>query len=170
MKKDLQQILDKAKTRRKFFAEFFKKLKKFPKNQVDDLFHSEHATVFQRIDCLECANCCKTTSPIFTTTDIHRISRLFRQKPTAFIDQYLYRDEDGDYVLKSAPCAFLQEDNKCFIYNERPMACREYPHTNRKNMLQILDLTAKNAEICPAVTDILNRIIVKKETLPGEKR
>jgi Fe-S-cluster containining protein len=63
-------------------------------------------------------------------------------------------DEEGDWVLKTAPCHFLQDDNKCAIYEVRPLACREYPHTDRKNMQQILNLTLKNTLICPAVSRI----------------
>lgn len=143
-------------------AEILKKLHRIPKNQLDKRFHEEHEQVFKKFDCLTCANCCKTTSPIFTITDIQRLSKLFKQKPNSFIDQYLKEDEDGDYVLKSAPCPFLLADNKCFVYDERPMACREYPHTNRKNMQQILTLTVTNALICPAVEQIVSRILVKK--------
>jgi Fe-S-cluster containining protein len=67
-------------------------------------------------------------------------------------------DEDSDYVLKQSPCTFLGIDNKCSIYEYRPLACREYPHTDRKNMHQILDLTLKNTEICPAVARIVEEI------------
>jgi len=162
LKKELIDILKKSETRKKQQLALFKNLKRLPKNQVDSIFHQTHNEVFKKIDCLDCANCCKTTSPIFTTTDIQRLSKLFKQKPNSFIDQYLKVDTDGDFVLQSSPCPFLLNDNKCFVYEERPMACREYPHTNRKNMAQILDLTAKNADLCPAVAEILNRIMVKK--------
>lgn len=138
-------------------------LKNIPKNQLDELFHTEHEAVFKHTDCLTCANCCKTTGPRFTAPDIQRLAKLFRQPVSGFTDQYLRMDEDGDYVLQSVPCPFLLEDNKCFVYDQRPIACREYPHTNRRNMKQILKLTVKNAEICPAVDEILNRITVKKK-------
>ncbi|WP_332911960.1 YkgJ family cysteine cluster protein [Algoriphagus boritolerans] len=52
------------------------------------------------------------------------------------------------------PCPFLGADNKCLVYEDRPKACREYPHTNRKNMLGILDLSLKNTLVCPAVSKI----------------
>jgi hypothetical protein len=68
------------------------------------------------------------------------------------------REPDGSYVVASSPCPFLQSDNYCGIYDARPAACREYPHTNRKKMHQILDLTFKNASICPAVEKILQQI------------
>ena len=67
-------------------------------------------------------------------------------------------DEDKDYVLQSVPCTFLDSENYCTIYEERPKACREYPHTDRVNQQQIFRLTEKNADICPAVHDILRKI------------
>jgi uncharacterized protein len=60
--------------------------------------------------------------------------------------------------LKSSPCPFLDSDNYCRIYDDRPKACREYPHTNRKKMIQILDLTYRNTLVCPAVLEMLNRL------------
>jgi Fe-S-cluster containining protein len=54
----------------------------------------------------------------------------------------------------------LESDNACSIYEDRPKACREYPHTDRVKQAQILDLTAKNALICPAVGEIVARMEV----------
>ena len=134
------------------------KLKKTKPKDLDAHFHAQHEEVFAAIDCLDCANCCKTTSPIFIQTDIDRLSKTFRMKSSVFIDEYLFRDSDGDYVLKSAPCPFLGADNKCLVYEDRPKACREYPHTDRKNMLGILDLSLKNTMVCPAVLKIFYEI------------
>ncbi|MEZ4937727.1 MAG: YkgJ family cysteine cluster protein [Crocinitomicaceae bacterium] len=129
------------------------------KKDLDRLFHEEHHKAFEEIDCLKCANCCKITSPIFTTQDIGRIAKKFKMKESAFIAHYLRIDEDEDYVLQSSPCAFLNEDNTCFIYDFRPNACREYPHTDRKNMYQILNLTRTNSGMCPAVGKIVSEIL-----------
>ncbi len=98
-----------------------------------------------------------------TNEDIERISKSLRQKPQQFIDQYLRIDEDKDYVLKSVPCTFLDSDNKCFIYDVRPKACREFPHTDRKKFNQITDLTLLNVVICPAAYNIVEKM---KEKLP----
>jgi Fe-S-cluster containining protein len=137
---------------------FFDKLKlKKPKN-LDDIFHEAHEEVFAETDCLKCANCCKTTSPIFYQKDIERAAKAIRIKPGQFIEKYLRIDEDNDYVLQAAPCPFLDSENYCRIYENRPNACREYPHTNRKKMTQILDLTFKNTLVCPAVLKITERI------------
>ena len=79
-------------------------------------------------------------------------------KPGDFINRYLRMDEDGDYVLKSSPCPFLDSENYCSVYEDRPKACREYPHTDRKKILQINELTLKNTMVCPAVFEILERL------------
>jgi Fe-S-cluster containining protein len=133
-------------------------LKKRNPREVDDWFHSAHEEVFNTLDCLACANCCKTTSPIFYSTDIERVAKSLRMKPSEFIEKYLRVDEDKDYVLKSSPCPFLADDNYCSVYENRPRACREYPHTNRKKMVQIMELTHKNTLVCPAALEIVERI------------
>lgn len=137
----------------------FKRIKKKKPKNLDEVFHSAHEKAFDSIDCLECANCCKTTSPIFRDVDIKRISKKLKETPESFETQYLRKDEEGDWVLKSSPCVFLLADNTCFIYDDRPMACREYPHTDRKRMNQIMDLTMKNGEICPAVSKIIGEVV-----------
>jgi Fe-S-cluster containining protein len=120
-----------------------------------------HEEVFYKVNCLECANCCKTTGPLFTEKDIERISRHLRMKSSSFVEQYLYKDEDNDWILKQLPCPFLDAENYCMIYEVRPKACREYPHTDRKNFYQINDLTLKNILICPAVYQVVEKMIKK---------
>lgn len=138
---------------------FFRKLKQKKPKGLDAQFHELHEEVFGEIDCLQCANCCSTTSPIFRDVDIERISKKFRLSTGNFEKQYLRVDDEGDKVLQQSPCSFLGDDNKCFIYDVRPQACREYPHTDRKRMYQILNLTKKNMEICPAVSRIVQRML-----------
>ena len=151
----LKAKINEAKSQKKEIKKFIKKLKnKTPKN-LDTQFQNAHDTVFEKIDCLDCANCCKTTSPIFYDKDVERLAAHFRIKPIDFFNRYLKMDDDGDQVLQSSPCPFLVDDNKCMAYEARPKACREYPHTNRKRMYQILDLTEVNTRICPAVAEIV---------------
>jgi Fe-S-cluster containining protein len=81
-------------------------------------------------------------------------------RPAELIDRHLKLDEDGDYVLRVAPCPFLDlADNKCSVYEHRPRACREYPHTDRKNMAGILSLTERNTRVCPAVASIVRQML-----------
>jgi Fe-S-cluster containining protein len=155
---DLDRFKDLARTRVKDNKKFLDKLGKKNPRLVDEVFHAVHDEVFQEIDCLTCANCCKTTSPIFYQTDIERIAKYLRIRPGDFIEQYLRVDEDNDFVLKTVPCPFLDESNFCSVYEVRPRACREYPHTDRKKMVQIMDLTFKNSLVCPAVLEMIERL------------
>ena len=137
----------------------FEKITLKDKKKIDQIFKIEHQKEFENRDCLECANCCKTTSPIFRDKDIKRISSFLKIKERELINDLLFLDKENDYVLKNSPCSFLNHDNTCIIYNVRPLACKEYPHTNRKKMHQIIDLTLKNSTICPAVSNIISNIL-----------
>ena len=151
-------LLEKARSRKKQVKQLLSQLQKMPSKEVDTFFHVEHEAVFQEIDCLQCANCCKTTGPLFTQKDIERIAKYLKLKPGDFIEQYLRIDEDKDYVLKSTPCIFLDESNYCKIYSIKPKACGEFPHTDRRNVNEISHLTYHNALMCPAVYKILENI------------
>lgn len=160
---EYKTLLESAVSRKEELSKYFKILKKRKPKDLDDKFHQLHDNVFEKIDCLKCANCCKTTSPIFRDVDIDRISKKLKMSVREFQDVYLRLDEDQDWVLKSSPCSFLMEDNTCFIYDIRPQACREYPHTDRKRMVQILSITEKNALICPAVAEITKEMLRSKD-------
>lgn len=155
---DLQGFSKQSKTDVERNKKFLLSLKKKDPRKVDDAFHALHEEVFEEMDCLTCANCCKTTSPIFYDTDIERLAKELRIKAVDFADKYLKVDEDGDQVLKSSPCPFLGYDNYCSVYEARPKACREYPHTDRKKMVQIMELTHKNTQVCPAAFEIVERL------------
>ena len=150
-------LADKNKNENKALV---KKLKKNKPKNLDDKVHQLHDDVFEKIDCLDCANCCKTTSPAIYERDIDRLAKHLRMKPSKLIEQYLEKDTDNDYIFRSAPCPFLDHENYCMVYESRPLACREYPHTNRKRFYQVLDLSLKNTEICPAVADIFEHLKV----------
>lgn len=155
---NLDELKKKALNQRKSNRKLLNKLNKKKGNITDDLFQEAHESIFSCTDCLKCANCCKTTGPLFTNKDIDRIAKHFNIKPTKFISKYLHIDEEGDYILQSTPCVFLQEDNFCSIYDIRPKACAEYPHTDRKKQKQIFNLNLKNTEVCPAVFEIFEKI------------
>lgn len=155
---DPEQFTAKAKNKEQENKKFLGQLKKKDARKVDSAFHAVHQEVFESMDCLTCANCCKTTSPIFYQNDIERVAKALKIKPGDFIAKYLTVDEDRDYVLKSSPCPFLDNDNYCKVYDDRPKACREYPHTNRKKMVQIMELTFRNTMVCPAVYEMVERL------------
>ena len=155
MQDQIQNLPKRAKDKHKENKTFFTKLKKKPPKKLDYIMQDLHRKEFERTDCLACANCCKTTGPLFTDKDIKRIAKYFKMKEQQFIDTYLRIDEENDYVLQSVPCVFLGVDNYCSIYEVRPKACKEFPHTDRKKFHQISNLTLKNVAICPAAFNIV---------------
>jgi uncharacterized protein len=155
---DYQKKLLQAKKDKKKIKKVVSQLRKQRKGEVDKKIHRLHAEAFEKIDCLLCANCCKTTGPLFTKKDIITIAGHLKISEKDFIKKYLRIDEDHDYILQKVPCSFLGDDNYCTIYEFRPKACREYPHTDRANQLGIFSLTQKNAVICPAVADIFEQL------------
>lgn len=152
-----KQALNKQKEHKKFLDS----LKKKPPKNLDYLVQDTHDEVFEEINCLDCANCCKTTGPLYTEKDIERISKHLKLSISDFEKKFLRVDEDGDKVLQNLPCYFLNEDNTCLIYDVRPKACREYPHTDRKKIYQINHLTIKNTIICPAAYQFVERMMSK---------
>jgi Fe-S-cluster containining protein len=117
-----------------------------------------HEEAMEEIDCLACGNCCRTLGPMILPKDVDTMARALRLKPADFIEKYLRTDEDRDMVFRQMPCPFLGADNYCSIYENRPKACREYPHTDRKKFYQIYTLSMKNAETCPVVFRVLEQL------------
>lgn len=157
----LDELAEKAKRKEYTFKATLKKINKKNARKIDPIVHAIHDEAFEKTNCLECGNCCKTISPHISEADIKRMAKATRMKAVTFIDQYIQVDEDDDYVFNTMPCPFLAEDNYCLIYENRPKACREYPHTDRKNFFQLKELTLLNSKSCPAVFEILAELSKK---------
>jgi len=140
---------------------FFNQLKRKKPKQLDDVVHVIHDKVSNKFDCLTCGNCCKSISPRITDKDIERIAHKQKMKEVDFIARYLHVDDDQWFVFNETPCPFLMPDNYCMIYDYRPKACAEYPHTDRRRFYQLLDLTMVNRELCPIVYEVVEGL--KKE-------
>lgn len=151
---------------KKTSEEHQKKYKQFlqrPKrNEVLKQLPALHEEAFEKIDCLQCAACCKHFSPRFKTPDIKRISKVLRLRESEFIDRYLMLDAEGDYVTKSSPCPFLGEDNFCVIYDDRPSDCHRFPYTDEDVLIDRPQITLKNSTFCPITFYVLEKLVAKK--------
>ena len=132
------------------------------KRKVLKLLPDLHEEAFEKIDCLQCANCCKSYSPRFKTPDIKRIAKYLKMKEGDFINTYLFIDSEGDYVLKSKPCPFLGTDNYCTIYEERPSDCHRFPYTDEDVLIKRQQLTQKNSSFCLIVYYVLEKLSALK--------
>lgn len=154
----IQEWQEKAQGRRKAHRWTLAQLKLKKNKPITEMADEVHDEVFKKYDCLDCANCCTTVPPQLNRADIRRIARHLNLKPAAFKNHYTRIDEDGDTVINKTPCPFLNTDHTCQIYDVRPRACREYPHTHGSQFAQHLDLHLVNVRHCPAVFHILEKM------------
>ena len=145
----------KSKEQQKQFRSF---LDRADKNKVLRQLPSLHEEAFEKIDCLQCAACCKNYSPRFKTPDVKRISKHLGLKESVFIETYLEVDDEGDFVVKSTPCPFLGADNFCSIYEHRPSDCARFPYTDEDVLIKRKQLTLKNSSFCPITYFVLDRL------------
>ncbi len=116
-----------------------------------------------RLDCrIEgrfCGKCCYETEMPLTEEDIERIERLgFKRKEFVV-------EVDGIPRLRNVggKCFFLDEFNRCRIYENRPIGCRIYP--------VVLDLESGRAvvdDLCPKKDSVREEDLRKAEVILKE--
>lgn len=152
----------KSGERQKIYKQY---LQRANKNTVLKQLPALHEEAFSKIDCLQCANCCKNYSPRFKTPDVKRIARHLGMKESVFIDTYLKVDDEGDFVVKSTPCPFLGDDNYCSIYDQRPSDCQRFPYTDEDVIIKRPALTVKNTSFCPITYYVVERLIKAEKSI-----
>ena len=156
-----QQVL---KYKRKMRG-FLTRLEKNPPKKLDALAEELDKEVWQEVDCLTCANCCKKMTPTFKKADIVRISNHLGMTPAAFKEKWLYKDNNGDWLNTSNPCQFLDnKTNMCGIYEVRPSDCAGFPHLTRKKMTEYMQWHKQNVEYCPATFKLVEKMMDRLNT------
>ncbi|MEP7254473.1 MAG: YkgJ family cysteine cluster protein [Ferruginibacter sp.] len=156
---NLRSFKQKVRYYKKGLRSFLTRLSKKPPVGLLKLTTALEKEVWKEVDCLSCANCCKTMSPTFTKTDIKRISKHFDQTPEAFTKQWLRKDRIGDLLNKVEPCQFLNlKDNKCSIYEIRPADCSGFPHLHKTRMVDYIHVHKQNIEYCPATYKLVEKM------------
>ena len=142
------------------FKSYLTRLENKPPKGLDKITPVVEREVWKEIDCLTCANCCKSMTPTFTVQDIKRISAHFNMTPAAFKEKWLfYEKRDKDWQNKKQPCQFLNlADNKCSIYEIRPVDCSGFPHLSKKKMVDYMHVHRQNIEYCPATYKMVERM------------
>jgi Fe-S-cluster containining protein len=162
MQVNLRSFKQKVRHHEKTMKRFLGKIEKNPPKGLDKLAEKIDAEVWQEVDCLSCANCCKTMSPTFTAKDIKRISDHFEMTPKEFKEKWLYFDEeDGDWMNKNQPCQFLDmKTHMCSIYEVRPADCAGFPHLKKKKMTDYIHVHQQNISYCPATFKMVEKMQV----------
>jgi uncharacterized protein len=140
------------------FRRFLTKIENNPPKGLDKLAETIDKEVWTEVDCLACANCCKTMSPTFTPKDLKRIAPHFNMTIAEFKEKWLYKDKIGDWMNTSQPCQFLKSDNKCSIYEIRPDDCRGFPHLTRRRMPDYIHVHKQNIAYCPATLKMVEKM------------
>ncbi|MFO7850688.1 MAG: YkgJ family cysteine cluster protein [Spirochaetia bacterium] len=151
-------ILKTAESRYGTYRELVKKLKRNPPKDLEERIRRLHHAAFEDIDCLKCGNCCSTIGPRLNNSDTARLAKALSLSKKEIEELYFATDEDGDTVFNTHPCPFLQGNKLCLVYEHRPKACREYPHTDGRysgSISRLLDLSLVNSRYCPVVARVL---------------
>lgn len=149
----------KAGKNKKTLRAFLTRLKTKTPKGLDTMAATIDKEVWKEVDCLACANCCRTMTPTFTEEDIKRIAGHFKQTPDQFKKKWLYKDKAGDWMNKQTPCQFLDlKTNYCSIYSIRPADCAGFPHLTKKKMVDYMHVHHQNIEYCPATYTMVTKM------------
>ncbi|SFP91033.1 hypothetical protein SAMN05444277_103108 [Parafilimonas terrae] len=145
------------------FVRYLKRVQKIQPQGLDDLAEQINTEVWQEVDCLSCANCCKKMTPTFTSKDIRRISKHLNMRPKDFKERWLkHEKKDKDWVNISQPCQFLDlSTNMCSIYEVRPADCAGFPHLTKKKMVDYMHVHQQNIQYCPATYKMVEKMMEK---------
>lgn len=150
--------------KRRSIRYFLTRLEKVRVKGIEKMRTEADVEAWSTTDCLNCANCCRTMTPTFTEQDLDRISAHLNMEKEAFRKKWLYKDRNGDWMNRKQPCQFLNlKDNKCSIYEVRPVDCAGFPHHTKKNMDDYMHVYKQNVEYCPATLKWVEQLREKVE-------
>ena len=146
-----EEIIRRGIRNRTRFESFLKNLRKNRRLPLESLFTGAHEAAFEQIDCLRCARCCSGLGPRLREKDAARLARREKLRLSQYMERRLRQDEDGDMVFAAMPCPYLSGDRYCAVYEDRPEACRDYPHMDSGRQKARIGMHIENLSHCPAV-------------------
>ncbi len=160
---NLRSFKQKVRHHGKAFKRYLGKIGKKPPRNLDKTAAEISLEVWENVDCLSCANCCKTMTPTFTPKDLRRISAHLEMSVAEFKEKWLYYDKkDKDWMNTKQPCQFLDlSSNMCSIYEVRPSDCAGFPHLTRKKMVDYIHVHQQNISYCPATYKMVEKMMEK---------
>ncbi len=143
------------------FREYLKTRLNMPREQTDLIVKETTDEVWSQIDCVACANCCKTLSIEVDAKDITKLAARLHISMAQFKTNYCEVLPDKTVVLKSRPCVFLADDGKCKVYEDRPRACMDYPYLAEPHFVARSISMVENCRCCPIVFNVWQQLKVK---------
>jgi len=153
----IKQLGEKKLDENRKFRSFMKS-----RDHSDRILRRTAERIQDRIDCTQCANCCRTSTTRVTGRDIEKLARHLHTPPERFLADYTMLEADEGQMTRvikfteGTGCVFL-DGNLCSVYDARPGICQRYPHLVRGNgsiasrMWDFVD----RASVCPIVYNCL---------------
>lgn len=138
------------------FREFLKQIDMEPE-EIDAIVHRIYKEVSSQMDCAACRNCCKELIPALDQEDIEQLSKASGMSVDQFMEQYVVKDEFGEYIFRDRPCP-LFKDNSCMYYDDRPKNCQSYPHLHKEGFVFRTMNVIRSCSVCPIVYNVYERL------------
>ncbi|HEU5165746.1 MAG TPA: YkgJ family cysteine cluster protein [Chitinophagaceae bacterium] len=139
---------------------FLNRLKRNPPRNLQNIALKAGGNVWHGIDCLSCANCCKTMTPTYTAKDIKKIASYLQISTAEMKRKWLKKERGtGNWLNKTTPCQFLDlETNMCNVYEARPADCAGFPHLTKKRIVDYIHIHKQNLDECPATFRLVEKM------------
>ena len=139
---------------------FLRKLERKPPKDLQSISIKASKNIWDGVDCLSCANCCKVMTPTYTNTDIKRIAAYLKMRISELKSKWLKKERGTrNWLNKTTPCQFLDlTTNMCTIYEVRPADCAGFPHLNKKRMIDYIHVHKQNLDECPATFKMVEKM------------
>ena len=157
---NLRQFRKKVQDTKRKFRAFLTKVENKRPRGLDKLTPILEKEVWEEIDCLTCANCCKVMSPTFTKKDITRISSHLGMTEDAFREKWLFFDKkDKDWMKRKQPSQCLDLKTKMGSnYEVRPRDCAGFPHLSKSRFVEYAHVHKQNIQYCPATHRMVEKM------------
>jgi Fe-S-cluster containining protein len=153
--------LKKNRKKRKILTRFLRGLTHRKVKSLDEKAIELNKEEYTKMDCMKCANCCKTMQPTWKKAEVKRVANHLGLSYKEYFDKYLVLDE-GDIMNKNAPCQHLAKNHMCNIYDMRPGDCRGFPHTHKRDFKLFISGThIQNIDYCPITYYVVDNLFTK---------
>ncbi len=126
--------------------------------ELDALVHGLYRDISSQINCLDCANCCRSILPSLSPSDITDLASGLGVSKSELSQRYLTtRGDQNTRTFNATPCPFLS-GNQCTVYAFRPQACRSYPHLHKRSFVHRLIQVVENCAVCPIVFNVYEEL------------
>lgn len=109
-------------------------------------------TILDQFTCQQSGHCCKCPGVVYVTlSDIKGMANKLNLSEIDFRQQYVIKQNGWDVISTTThrPNCFLDEQNRCSVYEHRPKACRTYP--NWDVIWSSEEALKKECALCPGL-------------------